>query len=170
LYLLDSRCFDKSRQSGFFPLLLFLSAHIKANHILATVIHLLGYPSLGFVISDGKMKRPYSCSASVGDEADKTDNSNESKAGADGDENVETQRQKDILERQIAMPEIQVSQRMLYRYATKIDIIILVISTICALAAGVAMPLMTVGLLPPSLCLSPSLMPLRRGGAAGLGT
>ena len=117
------------------------------------------------------MQRPYSCSASIGDKADKTDNSNKNKAGAD-DENVETQSQKDILERQIALPEIQVSQRMLYRYATKNDIAILVISTVCAIAAGVTMPLMTVGLLSPSPPSPPSLSlsPLRRGRAAGVGT
>jgi ATP-binding cassette subfamily B (MDR/TAP) protein 1 len=49
-----------------------------------------------------------------------------------------------VLKRQIDVPEVKVGYFSLYRYATKIDILILIISTICTIAAGAAMPLMTV--------------------------
>jgi len=52
--------------------------------------------------------------------------------------------ERDILESQLSMPPIETSYIMLYRYATKIDILILVISAICAIASGAIMPLMTV--------------------------
>jgi hypothetical protein len=52
--------------------------------------------------------------------------------------------ERDILERQLSMPRIEASYTMLYRYATKNDIFILVVSTICALASGAITPLMTV--------------------------
>lgn len=49
-----------------------------------------------------------------------------------------------ILKRQTDVPEVNVSYITLYRYATKMDILILVVSAISAIAAGAAMPLMTV--------------------------
>lgn len=49
-----------------------------------------------------------------------------------------------ILKRQTDVPEVKVNYLTLYRYATKIDIVILVVSAISAIAAGAAMPLMTV--------------------------
>jgi ATP-binding cassette subfamily B (MDR/TAP) protein 1 len=52
--------------------------------------------------------------------------------------------EKDILERQLSMPPVKVSYTMLYRYATKTDIFILIVSAICAIASGAVMPLMTV--------------------------
>jgi hypothetical protein len=52
-----------------------------------------------------------------------------------------------VLERQLSMPSIKVSYMMLYRYATKIDILTLIISSICAMASGVVLPLMTVSTL-----------------------
>lgn len=52
--------------------------------------------------------------------------------------------ERDILESQLSMPPIEMSYTMLYRYATKIDIFILVISATCAIASGAIMPLMTV--------------------------
>lgn len=49
-----------------------------------------------------------------------------------------------ILKRQIDVPEVKIGYFSLYRYATKMDLTILVIASICAIAAGAAMPLMTV--------------------------
>ena len=52
--------------------------------------------------------------------------------------------EREILERQLSMPRIEVSYTMLYRYANKNDSFILVVGAICALASGAIMPLMTV--------------------------
>jgi hypothetical protein len=52
--------------------------------------------------------------------------------------------ERDILESQLSIPAVEISYTMLYRCATKIDIFILVISAICAIAGGAIMPLMTV--------------------------
>lgn len=50
----------------------------------------------------------------------------------------------EVLKRQVAIPEVKSSWRILYRYSTTNDIIIMVISGICSIAAGAALPLMTV--------------------------
>ncbi|KAF2484720.1 multidrug resistance protein 1, 2, 3 [Neohortaea acidophila] len=50
----------------------------------------------------------------------------------------------DILKRQVDIPPVKVTYFMLYRYATRNDIIIMVVSSICAIAGGAAMPLMTI--------------------------
>lgn len=52
--------------------------------------------------------------------------------------------ERDILERQLSMPPVEVSYTMLYRYATKTDTFMLIVSAICAIASGAVMPLMTV--------------------------
>lgn len=49
-----------------------------------------------------------------------------------------------ILKRQVDVPDVKVGYFTLYRYATKMDILILIIAGICAIAGGAAMPLMTV--------------------------
>lgn len=53
--------------------------------------------------------------------------------------------EQEIIKRQLAIPEVKVNYRTLYRYATRNDMIIVVVSTICAIAGGAVMPLMTVG-------------------------
>ncbi|KAF1823088.1 P-loop containing nucleoside triphosphate hydrolase protein [Dissoconium aciculare CBS 342.82] len=50
----------------------------------------------------------------------------------------------EILRRQLEIPPVTVTYRQLYRYATRNDMIILWVSAFCAIAAGAAMPLMTV--------------------------
>jgi ATP-binding cassette subfamily B (MDR/TAP) protein 1 len=50
----------------------------------------------------------------------------------------------DILRRQIDIPEVASGYWTLYRYATRNDLIIFGVSCICTIAAGAAMPLMTV--------------------------
>lgn len=50
----------------------------------------------------------------------------------------------EILRRQVVSPEVKQGVAMLYRYASRNDIIIIIISSICAIAAGAALPLMTV--------------------------
>lgn len=50
----------------------------------------------------------------------------------------------EILKRQVDTPNIKVGFATLYRYASRNDIIILVVSLISAVAAGVALPLMTI--------------------------
>lgn len=53
-------------------------------------------------------------------------------------------RQAEILSRQIFTPESQYRAGVLYRYASRKDIIVLIISTVCAVASGAAQPIMTV--------------------------
>ena len=52
--------------------------------------------------------------------------------------------EKDIIKRQIDVPNVKVTVGMLYRYATFNDILIMIISSICAIGGGSALPLMTV--------------------------
>jgi ATP-binding cassette, subfamily B (MDR/TAP), member 1 len=49
-----------------------------------------------------------------------------------------------ILKRQVDVPEVKIGYFTLYRYATKIDVLILIIAGISAIGGGAAMPLMTV--------------------------
>ncbi|RDW84701.1 hypothetical protein BP6252_02291 [Coleophoma cylindrospora] len=49
-----------------------------------------------------------------------------------------------ILKRQVDTPELNIGWRALYRYSTRNDILIIFISSICSIAAGAALPLMTV--------------------------
>ena len=55
--------------------------------------------------------------------------------------------EKEIVKRQLHMPEVTVTFKTLYRYATRNDLIIIVVSSICAIAGGAVMPLMTVSTL-----------------------
>ncbi|KAF7542542.1 hypothetical protein G7Z17_g11483 [Cylindrodendrum hubeiense] len=52
--------------------------------------------------------------------------------------------QAEILRRQVISPEVKQGVAVLYRYASRNDIIIIFISSICAIGAGAALPLMTV--------------------------
>ncbi|KAJ5888946.1 hypothetical protein N7495_008987, partial [Penicillium taxi] len=52
--------------------------------------------------------------------------------------------EKEILKRQLDSPPVKVSFLGLYRYASRMDILILVVSAICAAAAGAALPLFTI--------------------------
>jgi len=52
--------------------------------------------------------------------------------------------EREIIKRQLDLPPITASFATLYRYATRNDIIIIVISAICAIIGGAVMPLMTV--------------------------
>ena len=49
-----------------------------------------------------------------------------------------------VLKRQLDAPDVSVSYKMLYRYATKWDKVFLVIASIAAIGGGAVMPLMTV--------------------------
>lgn len=49
-----------------------------------------------------------------------------------------------ILKRQLDIQPVNIGYLSLYRYATKNDVLIIIVSGICAIAAGVALPLMTV--------------------------
>lgn len=55
-----------------------------------------------------------------------------------------SQHEKDILKKQLDAPPVKIGFFGLYRYASRMDIIILVVSAICAIAAGAALPLFTV--------------------------
>ena len=50
----------------------------------------------------------------------------------------------EILKKQVDVPPVKAGWRILYRYATTIDIMILAVSALCSIAAGAALPLMTV--------------------------
>lgn len=49
-----------------------------------------------------------------------------------------------ILKRQVETPDVKVGLATLYRYATRIDLILLFIGSVCSIASGVIMPLMTI--------------------------
>ncbi|KAK5999049.1 ABC multidrug transporter atrD [Cladobotryum mycophilum] len=49
----------------------------------------------------------------------------------------------DILKRQVLTPKIDHGIGVLYRYASRGDILIILLSTVCAIASGAALPLMT---------------------------
>ena len=52
--------------------------------------------------------------------------------------------EKAIVKRQLDIPTVKVTYKTLFRYSTKNDLIIIIISSICAIAGGAVMPLMTV--------------------------
>ena len=52
--------------------------------------------------------------------------------------------EREVLKRQLAGVDPKVSFVGLYRYATKIDVVTVIISALCAIAAGAALPLFTV--------------------------
>jgi hypothetical protein len=54
------------------------------------------------------------------------------------------QHEKDILKKQLDAPVAKISFFGLYRYASRMDILILLVSAVCAIAAGAALPLFTV--------------------------
>lgn len=54
--------------------------------------------------------------------------------------------EKKIVKRQLDIPAVKVGFATLYRYATRNDIIIIVISAFCAIAGGAVLPLMTVSI------------------------
>lgn len=55
-----------------------------------------------------------------------------------------TEAEQEILAKQLNLPPVKASYFMLYRYATKIDLLIIAISTFFAIVSGVIFPLMTV--------------------------
>lgn len=65
------------------------------------------------------------------------------------------QHEKDILKKQLDAPVAKISFFGLYRYASKMDILILLVSAICAIAAGAALPLFTVSFEPENLNTGP---------------
>lgn len=52
--------------------------------------------------------------------------------------------ERDIVKRQLDIPDVKVTYKTLYRYATTNDLIIIAISAICSIAGGAIMPLMTI--------------------------
>jgi ATP-binding cassette subfamily B (MDR/TAP) protein 1 len=50
----------------------------------------------------------------------------------------------EILKRQVFIPDVKSGWKALYRYSTTNDLLIIAVSTLCAIAAGAALPLMTV--------------------------
>lgn len=52
--------------------------------------------------------------------------------------------EREILKRQLDTPPANISYLSLYRYATKLEWVIIAVSSICAIAAGAVLPLMTV--------------------------
>lgn len=53
-------------------------------------------------------------------------------------------KEREIVKRQLHIPSVTVTYKTLYRYATRNDLIIVFVSSICAIAGGAVMPLMTV--------------------------
>lgn len=54
--------------------------------------------------------------------------------------------EKEILKKQLDAPNVKISFFGLYRYASRMDMLILGVSAICAIAAGAALPLFTVSI------------------------
>lgn len=52
--------------------------------------------------------------------------------------------EKQILKKQLDAPDVKVSFVALFRYASRMDLIIMVVSAFCAIIAGAALPLFTV--------------------------
>lgn len=56
----------------------------------------------------------------------------------------------EILRRQLEIPSVKVDFKSMFRYATTYDLVVMTISGLCAIAAGIAIPIMTVrSRLPP---------------------
>lgn len=49
-----------------------------------------------------------------------------------------------VLQRQVDTPEVQVGFFSLYRYASNYDLVVLAVSSICAMVGGAVLPLVTV--------------------------
>ena len=58
--------------------------------------------------------------------------------------------EKAIIKDQLHIPEVKVGYFLLYRYANKKEIAIMLVSSIAAIAAGAVLPLMTVSNLVPT--------------------
>lgn len=56
--------------------------------------------------------------------------------------------EREIVKRQLDIPSVTVTYTTLFRYATRNDIIIIIISALCAIAGGSVQPLMTVSCSP----------------------
>ena len=52
--------------------------------------------------------------------------------------------EREIVKRQLDIPTVSITFKTLYRYATTVDLIVIAVSSVCAIAAGAVMPLMTV--------------------------
>lgn len=52
-----------------------------------------------------------------------------------------------ILKKQLDIPTVAINYIKLYRYATRVDLIIIAISSLCAIIGGAVLPLMTVSIL-----------------------
>jgi ATP-binding cassette subfamily B (MDR/TAP) protein 1 len=68
----------------------------------------------------------------------------EIKVGQEGQIHQLTEAEQEILTSQLSLPPVTASYLMLYRYATKIDLLIITISSLFAIVAGAVFPLMTV--------------------------
>lgn len=77
---------------------------------------------------------------------------NEAQAGEDATDPEDVlfahlpEHEKQGLKRQLESPDVKASFATLYRYASRMDILIMLVSAICAIAAGAALPLFTVSL------------------------
>ena len=58
--------------------------------------------------------------------------------------------ERDIIKRQIDQPNVKVTYFTLYRFASKLDLLVILISSLCAIGGGSAFPLMTVRLCFPA--------------------
>lgn len=54
------------------------------------------------------------------------------------------QHEADVLRRQVATPEVRTGVLTLYRYTSRNDLLVIIVSAITAIASGAALPLMTV--------------------------
>ena len=52
--------------------------------------------------------------------------------------------ERNVIKRQLEIPPVKLSYKDLYRYATRNDLLIMLVSSICAIAGGAVMPLMTI--------------------------
>ena len=64
----------------------------------------------------------------------------------DGDEALDhlPEHERAIIKRQLVIPNVTATFKMIYRYSTTVDLVIIFVSSFCAIAGGAALPLMTV--------------------------
>lgn len=98
--------------------------------------------------SETKLQQTFDSGLTLSPHKESENTSNASKTALSVDDDALfahlSQHEKDILKKQLDAPEVKIGFFGLYRYADKMDILILVISAICAIAAGAALPLFTV--------------------------
>lgn len=103
----------------------------------------------GPVVSTTQQETPsHASTTTIGQNAGKEQDAKSTPGGNSSDSDALyahlPEHEKRILKDQLDGPEVKASFVTLFRYASKWDILIMIVSAICAIAAGAALPLFTV--------------------------